>query len=364
MSFFFLVCGLFWYIKPIAGILTDAFPVFGTRRRHYALISACLAGLSWVALAFAPHQYNVLLGAAVVVNLFMVMLSTVTGAVLVEIGQATGSTGRLTAIRQFTSSVCSLIQGPLGGWLATGALGLACGVNSVFLFAFIPVVYFSLRERSVKSNRVESFGNAARQLGVIKRSSAFWWALVFVCLYYFAPGFSTLLYFRQNDIMKLDQPHIGYLTSIGGAGGIIGAIAYGFVVRRLSLRTLLMIGVVTAGASTFLYLTYDTYQKAMFIDFLSGLFGGFAEVAIVDLAARATPAGCEGLGYSLILSCRNLALFGADFLGSKLADDQHWSWGTMVTLNGATTLVVLILLPFIPRIVLASRDLTQSKTAA
>ena len=164
--------------------------------------------------------------------------------------------------------------------------------------------------------------------------------------------------------MKLDQPHIGYLTSIGGAGGIIGAIASGFVVRKLSLRTLLMIGVVTAGASTFLYLTYDTYQKAMFIDFLSGLFGGFAEVAIVDLAARATPAGCEGLGYSLILSCRNLALFGADFLGSKLADDQHWSWGTMVTLNGATTLVVLILLPFIPRIVLASRDLTQSKTAA
>src|SRR4051794_8109710 len=30
-SFFFL-CGLAWYFKPFAGILTDAFPLFRTRR--------------------------------------------------------------------------------------------------------------------------------------------------------------------------------------------------------------------------------------------------------------------------------------------------------------------------------------------
>ena len=34
MAAFFFWCGLAWYLKPLAGILTDAFPLFRTRRRH------------------------------------------------------------------------------------------------------------------------------------------------------------------------------------------------------------------------------------------------------------------------------------------------------------------------------------------
>src|SRR5689334_426323 len=33
------------YIKPLAGILTDSVPLFGTRRRHYLLFSLGLCGL-------------------------------------------------------------------------------------------------------------------------------------------------------------------------------------------------------------------------------------------------------------------------------------------------------------------------------
>src|SRR5271155_3737659 len=50
MAAFFFWAGLAWYLKPFAGILTDALPFFGTRRRSYILISASLAALSWLAL--------------------------------------------------------------------------------------------------------------------------------------------------------------------------------------------------------------------------------------------------------------------------------------------------------------------------
>src|SRR5271163_2353680 len=40
---FFFWAGLAWYLKPLAGIVTDAFPLFGTRRRNYILLSAGLA---------------------------------------------------------------------------------------------------------------------------------------------------------------------------------------------------------------------------------------------------------------------------------------------------------------------------------
>lgn len=364
MSGFFLLCGLFWYIKPLAGILTDAFPLCKTRRRHYALFSAVLAAASWIALGFVPHSYTALLCAAVIVNLFMVMMSTVVGAVLVEFGQSTGTVGRLTSVRQLASNVGNLIQGPLGGWLATGALGVVCGVNALFLLSLVPAAYFVLREEPVVSNAAASFQNARRQLKTIGQSRTFWWALVFISLFYFAPGFSTLLYYRQNDVMKLDQPHIGYLSSIGGLGGILGALAYGLVVRKLTLKSLLTIAIITAAITTIIYIGYSNFTIAMVIDFTNGLFFGFAEVAFIDLAARATPAGCEGLGYSLILSFRNVALFGADYIGSLLADHKHWSWNSMVILNAVTTLVVIVLLPFIPQKMLGSRDAVKELKAA
>src|ERR1700730_9367019 len=52
MAAFFFWCGLAWYLKPIAGILTDAFPLFRTRRRHYLLISSVLACASWIGMTW------------------------------------------------------------------------------------------------------------------------------------------------------------------------------------------------------------------------------------------------------------------------------------------------------------------------
>src|SRR6516164_8658497 len=76
---FFFWAGLAWYLKPFAGILTDAFPLFGTRRKHYLLISSALTALCWIAMAFLPHMYGALLFVVIVINTFMVMASTVTG---------------------------------------------------------------------------------------------------------------------------------------------------------------------------------------------------------------------------------------------------------------------------------------------
>ena len=356
MASFFLYCGLFWYIKPLAGILTDAFPLFGTRRRYYILFSSILAAAAWVALGFAPHTYGWLLLGAIIVNLFMVMISTVTGAFLVEIGQSRGEVGKMSAVRQMTYNACYLFQGPLGGMFATLPLMIAAGVNATLVVSIFPVAYFLMREKPDVMRDPHALHNARRQLAVMGTSGTFWMALIFIALFYFAPGFSTLQYYRQNDVLRLSQKTIGWLTAIGGVGGVIASFAYGFLARRASLRLLLTFGIATTASGTLLYLFYNSLNLARGIDFQNGLFFGFAEVALIDLAARATPPGCEGLGYSLILSVRNLSLFGADKLGAYWSDNYHFSWSTMVIINAATTAIVLIILPFMPRGIMRSRD--------
>jgi MFS family permease len=362
MSSFFFLCGFFWYIKPLAGILTDAFPLFGTRRRNYLLISSVLAGASWIALGLVPKSYTNLLYLAIIVNLFMVMMSTVVGAFLVEIGQARGMTGRLTGIRQITMNACSLVQGPIGGFLASGALMVAAGANALLVITIFPVAYLLFKEKREASTNIQALHNARTQLGIIGHSGSFWLSIFFIVLFYFAPGVGTLQYIRQTDVLKLTQQQIGYLTGIGGLGGVLAALVYVNVARRIAIRALLVFGVVTTATGTFLYLFYNSYALACAIDFQNGLFFGFCETAIIDLAARGTPAGCEGLGYSLMLSARNLALFGADLLGSKLSDTYHFSWSFMVCLNGGTTAIVLLLLPFMPLRLMGGRDGTAPNT--
>src|SRR5438874_2364111 len=44
VSYFMFWAVFAWNLKPFAGILTDAFPLFGTRRRSYMILGAGLAG--------------------------------------------------------------------------------------------------------------------------------------------------------------------------------------------------------------------------------------------------------------------------------------------------------------------------------
>ncbi len=355
MAKFFFWCGLAWYFKPFAGILTDAFPIFGTRRRSYLLISSVLACLSWVVVGFLPHTYSALLLGCIVVNAFMVMGSTVIGGVLVEAGQREGATGRLTALRIFVQNGCTLVNGPLSGLLATGAFAVAAGVNAAFVVSIFPVAFILFREQRTRGTNLEAFTRARDQLKTIVRSGRLWAALFFMALFYFSPGFATPLYYMQTDTLKFSQQSIGNLGIFSGAMGLAAAALYGYVSRKLPLRILIFFGVATAAAGTLFYLFYTGWTRAMFIEAQNGFFFTLAELALLDLAARSTPRGCEGLGYGLMLSVRNAALFGADIVGSSLAD-QKWPFSNLVYLNAGTTALVLIFLPFLPRALVGGKD--------
>lgn len=353
---FFFICGLFWYIKPIAGILTDAFPIFGTRRRHYMLISALFASISWLAMMILPKTYSALLWGAIIVNLFMVMASTVTGAFLVEAGQSLNATGRFSSLRVFAQSTAQTLNGYLGGLLASVGFLWAAGVNAVLILSLFPITYVFLREQKQRSTASQSIQNAERQLGTIGRSGTFWVAIIFVLLFYFAPGFSTLLTYRQSDVLHFSKQFIGLTQSVGGAAGLLAAVFYGYLIKRFSLRAMLFFGIATAAAGTLFYLFYSGPSAALAIDAQNGFFFNIAEIALLNLAAKATPVGCEGLAYSLLLSARNLALFGADWLGAQASDTYKIPFNTMVWINAGTTAIVLIILPFMPKAIMSSKD--------
>jgi hypothetical protein len=174
-------------------------------------------------------------------------------------------------------------------------------------------------------------------------------------VFYFSPGFSTPLFYRQTDELHFSKQAIENLGVFSSFFGILAAVGYSQLIKRVQIRTMLLIGVATSASGTLLYLFYSTWTLAMFIESQNGLFFSLAELAILDLAARATPKGCEGLGYSLMLSIRNVAGSAADIVGSDLADHK-WPFGSLVFLNAGTTAIVLLLVPFLPAALMRSKD--------
>jgi predicted MFS family arabinose efflux permease len=355
-AFFFWI-GLAWYFKPIFGILTDAFPLFGSRRKSYLIAGASLAALSWVVLFFTPHQYSKLLWACIAINVFMVATSTVVGGYMVEAAQASSGSGRLTSVRNLAEQLCLLIIGPAGGFLAGIAFGWTAGACACAILLVVPGTMLLLREPHDPVRSQNVFKDAVKQLGTFVTAKTMWAAAGFMALFYFAPGIATALFYKQQNELHFTTQTQGLLQLLGGLFGVAGAAFYGaFACRRYRFRTLLLWCMALAVAADVGYLFYSSLSHAEFIEGFNGFAYTLAEVALMDLAVRATPRGSEGLGFSLMMSVRNFALLGSDWIGAKLLEAYHLQFSTLVIANGATTLIAIPLVLLLPAMILKARD--------
>jgi Na+/melibiose symporter-like transporter len=354
-AFFFWV--IFpWYLKPLVGVITDAFPLFGSRRKSYILGSTVLATLSWVGLYFTPHRYSALLWVMIAINIFMMIMSTVVGAYLVEVGQATAGTGRLTAARQIASYGSYLPSGALGGLLASVAFGFTIGACGSITFLLLPVAIIFLHEQRKKVDARELIGNAAKQLKTIATAGAMWAAAGFMALFYIAPGQQTALFYRQQDFLHMNTHGQGMLLFTQGCGGVVAAALYAVACKRINLRNLLFICLTLGTLGALAYVLYYSVPMAFFAEACWGFGFVSAECALCDLAARATPRGSEGLGYSLMMAVRNFALFGTDMFGSTLMDKYHFSFNKLILSNAATTAITIPLVLLLPLSLVGTKD--------
>src|SRR5712692_6947137 len=182
LAAFMLVATFAWNVKPLAGILSDAFPLFGTRRRHYMLLGAGMAALCWFLLGVVPKAHGPLLLAAFGANASLVIASTVMGGLMVEAGQKYGISGRVTSLRQALQSIVSVGNGVLGGYLAAVAFGWTVGIATGLLVVLAVATFFTLTERPHVAPRHEVLRDAGQQIRTLGRSWPLWAAGSFLAL--------------------------------------------------------------------------------------------------------------------------------------------------------------------------------------
>jgi len=198
-------------------------------------------------------------------------------------------------------------------------------------------------------------GAAGHELRTLVGSRTLWAAGSFLALVYIAPGFTTPLLYLQTDALGFSPAFIGLMETIEGGAGLLGAALYGVACRTFTLRQLLTTAIAVNALVTLLYLFYGR-GSAPFIHGIAGLAVVASELALMDLAVRSTPPGCESLGFALMMSARNFAISGSDVVGSWLVDSHGWAFHQLVWLNAGTTALVLCLIPLLPRLIVSRRD--------
>lgn len=351
-AFLFLI-GFAWYLKPLFGAVIDAFPLFGSRRRSYMLVGTVLVIAGWTTVGFVPHAYTPLLVAMTLMNCAMVMVSCATGGLLVETAQASGAAGKMAGMRQTVQSVCSLISAPASGYLAGYALGWTALTCALVAASLIPVSLFFMRETYLPPRPLSALWV---QLRAIAGARTMWLAALVSLLFYIAPGMETALFYKQQNDLHMTTQMQGWLDFCAYATMIGTSLFYLWLCRRLRLQTLLAIGIGGSAMTSLLYLFYDSVPQAFAIGVINGFGVAMAELAFLDLSARATPRGSESLGYALLVSVRNFALFGTDILGAQLLDKYGWHFTSLVWINSLTSLMALPLVFLLPGALRHARD--------
>jgi len=355
VALFMQLASMPWNLKIIAGIICDGLPIFGSRRRYYLLLSTLLSGLLWLAVALVPPKFTPLVVMATIMNIALVFVSTVSGGLLVEGGQKFSATGRLSAWRVVAMNVAS-IGVPLGAFIATKSLMITAIAAAVPLFVMCGLTFFHYREEKVVRMDPRVWTGIRDQLKISVRSRAVWAAAGLLFLVQFAPGFATPLMFYQTNDLHFTDKTIGVLTMVDAFAGIAGAFLYGYFCRRFTLRPLLYGSILFTGLISLLYLGYNDFWSAMLIEAAYFFAYALVQMPLYDLAVRATPKGSEALGYSIIISVWNWGLAFSDLIGSAMYEKWNFSFKQLVWVNAATTLLVLVAVPFLPKLLVDRRE--------
>ncbi len=344
------------YIKPVAGILTDCFPLFGYHRRSYVLLNLCLCAFGYLLFSFLPHQYTLLLVTYTLMYMTVVFISTTLGGVMVQTGTRFRTSGRLSAQRIGSFRFADVVGGLSGGFLAQFPLYFATSITAFFHLMLFPLYYFHLKEERDYTVNREGLQNAKRQFIALFRNRSLMSAAVMIFLIAISPGFGTPLFYYQRDVLHISTKYLGVLGVIGSTCGVAGAWCYTRVCRRLTLRGILCWSIVQHSIGTLLYLYYKDTASATWITGIEGITGILATLPVYDLGARATPKGSEALGYSVMMSVWNLSSGLSDWIGSKLFDILHQNFTPLIWLNSGTTLIALLAIPLLPKTLLAQKD--------
>lgn len=324
-----------WLLKFIWAPYTDNRGTF-EQRRQWIVRMQLLCALSLFALSFFVSRPDVEFLALSLVCLLLLNLSSSTQDIATDGLAASlsppGRLGIVNSIQVIGYKVGMLIGGSallyFSGWVPITNLMLC--LASFLIVLLVPLFLFQRQNRRVlKAADVDKSSDDLNQgfidtyKGFFSQSAILSWLLVLLT-YKLADSFGSAMLKPLLIDIGIDKSEIGSLTFYSSLAGLVGAALSGWLYKKWSaLSCLLMFGVLqSVSVSSFYLITTgslslnDIYALVMFEQFSDGL----STVALFALMMRHCRAGHEGADYTVQASIQIVLAGVLGAVSGALAD--------------------------------------------
>src|SRR5262245_50162013 len=110
--------GLPWGMKMVAGVASDVYPIFGSRRGAYLLLGSLCSLVGYAGLATVVETKGLFLITMLLVTVGFMIQDVVADALSVEVAENDAQMGQIQALGRMALLVGGIAVGYLGGWLA------------------------------------------------------------------------------------------------------------------------------------------------------------------------------------------------------------------------------------------------------
>jgi len=349
-SAFIFVAAMPWTLKPLYGLLSDFIPLLGYRRRSYLLLFTLVTAVTFLWMS-GVREPRALLLAMFLVGVGVAAADVIVDALMVETGAATGKVRTFQGVQWICVSTASMLSALLAGWIIAGrtpgaALGLAALIASAMPLIIASFTFWAVKEQKTRLNLAQMKATAGGLLAALT-SLRLWGVLIFLSLLAANPALITPMYYHLTNKVGLPAEFMPRTDMAASFGYVIGAAFFlFFLTGRVSMRTSLVVGILTAAVTMtpFFFVTGKT--SAIVANIIYGTGYMIGNLAMLSLAAQACPKRAEGFVFAAMMAVLNLANNYSDLWGSALYEGRFAR--NITPLLWISIGLTLVTLPFVP----------------
>ena len=310
------------------------------------LLSSSLAAGAGLAMGLAaPHSYWWLVGLITVMGLGLAFTDVLVDALMVENGKPMGLTGAFQAVQWGAITTASILVGELGGYLAEHRrLHAVFFVAACFPLVSLLMAAVFVREAPAREGAKDFWTTWAAIRGALREREV-WVVGGFIFFWTFSPSFGPAFLYYQTDVLHFSQQFIGHLAALAAVAGVVGAVIYAPLSRRMPLTRLINISIGVAVAGTLSYLAYRGVWSALVIDIAFGCIGMITQLAFLDLAAKSCPRHIEATFFALLMSVYNGGTQISQNVGARLYESLGYT--PLVLISTGFTALAWVLVPLV-----------------
>jgi len=346
-----------WTVKPLYGLISDGFPVFGYRRRPYLLLSSVLGIFAWSSMALWVSTPFWAIAMIAVGSLSLAFSDAIIDALIVQRArlETDGDAGSLQSFSWMASSVGAIASAYLSGYFlehfgarfvfeVTAILPLLVGI-AAFAIADprMSTVYIAapdIPKNNLETNNLEPTTlsrNSQRwmslkfnllQLRQAFTNKAIWLPTAFLFFWQATPSADTAFFYFTTNELHFNPEFLGTIRFFASWAGLLGVWLFQRFFKAVPTRKIFFWTTIIStllGLTSLLLVTHvnrllgiDDRWFSLGDSLILTIAGRIAFMPVLVLAARICPEGIEATLFAVLMSVINISALCSFQLGAGL----------------------------------------------